>query len=338
MYAIAAIAIWNKKNKVAGLTILFTLFIFSFLRGESVGTDTTNAMQISTILTRSEVDFDITNFSTYEISTNLVYRIIKSGRSPRLIIEFYSIVTFLFLYLACRRFKINLSILMFGILISGFYIYSYNIARQYTAISVCLYALSFIFDKSWKKSLLFFPWMIFAISIHTSSLFFLPLYLVRYLNPNKITISAIIIGSLIFGTLGDDYIRLFFMEILANDELLSYSNAYSDMITDYSSHSFMGMLFKYLTIALYIYAIIILYKSSSKYTMLLTIAVGILCFTYTLPEVLYRTVHGFDVIAAMLLCYYFTISKEKYTFWAYAILFTYKFFVHGINDPYVFAI
>lgn len=191
------------KNKRVGFVLLVMLFFLSAFRGENVGNDTINYMDANSIQYRGTVLADFSNFefgdlgNKVEILNNLVCKIIYvSGVNTRWIIYFYTFVTLLFLMLSFKRFRVSLSYgLVFYVLLS-FFFYSLTAARQLTAVSILLYAYSYLQCQD-KKRFRFFFWVVVASSIHSFSIFFILIYFVRLLpKPNEIFGFLIFIASM----------------------------------------------------------------------------------------------------------------------------------------------
>lgn len=334
LYIIAFLSLCNKKSKSAGWIVLLFMLFFSVFRGDLVGTDTLNAIQGSTVLSRANVEFDITSSKTYELTTNFVYKLISYGAPTRLIITFYSFITFIFLKKASDRLRINLAILMFVILIDGTFIYSLNIARQCASVAVVMYALSFIYDE--KKSILFFPIILFAVTIHTSSIVFIFLYIFRYLVLDWKISFGLIVGAFGISIMQWIDIRSIIEGILEQNEFVTYGVTYAEDIIEVTEKSFMGKLFLILTNLIKLYSIFMLRKIAPQYILLYSFVLILSFFTVDLSSVIRRLFIGFNMISTMFLCYYFTYSKEKLTLIAYVVLMSYEFFTGGIQDLYYF--
>lgn len=210
---IGVVVLFGLKSKKIGLLLLVLLFFLSAFRGEKVGNDTLNYMDANSIQYRGTVLADFSNFefdnlgNKVEILNNLVCKIIyESGVDTRWIIYFYSFVTFLFLTLSFKRFKVNLSYgLVFYVLLS-FFFYSLTAARQLTAVSILLYAYSYLQCND-KRKYLFFLWVVVASSIHSFSIFFIVLYFVRLLSkPSELFSFVIFIASLLAVVVEIDFI------------------------------------------------------------------------------------------------------------------------------------
>ncbi len=201
------------KNKRVGFVLLVMLFFLSAFRGENVGNDTLNYMDANSIQYRGTVLADFSNFefndlgNKVEILNNLVCKIIYvSGVNTRWIIYFYTFATLLFLMLSFIRFRVSLSYgLVFYVLLS-FFFYSLTAARQLTAVSILLYAYSYLQCQD-KKRFRFFFWVVVASSIHSFSIFFILIYFVRLLpKPNVIFGFLIFIASMLAVAIEIDFV------------------------------------------------------------------------------------------------------------------------------------
>ncbi len=179
------VILFKLKDKRIGVFLLFLFFILSAFRGEGVGNDTDSYMDPHTIQYRGTVLADFSNLkfddvgSKVEILSNLLNKIVyDSGIQPRWIIIFFSTIMMAFLWLALRRFKVNISYaLAFYVLLSFFFL-SFNIARQFCAISIVLYAFSYLQEES-KKKFLFFFWVIIASLVHSIAIICIPIFFIR---------------------------------------------------------------------------------------------------------------------------------------------------------------
>ena len=154
-------------------------------------------------------NFELDNLgSKVEILNNLVCKIIyESGVNTRWIIYFYSFLTFFFLMLSFKRFKVNQSYGLVFYVILSFFFYSLTAARQLTAVSILLYAYSFLQYED-KRCLLFFPWVIVATLIHSFSIFFIFIYFIRFLpKPSEAYGLVFFLASLLAGFVEIDFIN-----------------------------------------------------------------------------------------------------------------------------------
>ena len=201
------------KGKRMSLFLLILLFFLSAFRGERVGNDTLNYMDANSIQYRGTVLTDFSNIeygelgNQVEILNNLVCKVIyEGGLNTRWIIYFYSFVTFLFLVLSFKRYRVSLSYgLVFYVLLS-FFFYSLTAARQLTAVSILLYAYSFLQCQD-KRRFRFFLWVIVASLIHSFSIFFVVFYLVRLLpKPSEAYGLVIFVASLLAVAVEIDFV------------------------------------------------------------------------------------------------------------------------------------
>lgn len=212
-FLIGVIVLLDLKGKKMDFILIFILFFLSAFRGEKVGNDTLNYMDAYSIQYKGTVLTDISNIeygdlgSQVEILNNLVCKIIyEGGLNTRWILFFYSFVTFFFLALSFKRFKVSQTYgLVFYVLLS-FFFYSLTAARQLTAVSILLFAYSFLQFQD-KKRFRFFLWVIVASLIHSFSLFFILIYLVRLLpKPSEVYGYFIFMASLLVVAVEIDFI------------------------------------------------------------------------------------------------------------------------------------
>ncbi len=177
---------YNKK-KWTGLILMLILLFFSMFRGSQVGTDT--AGYIDRVDKISELFLYDANFNFEGGRTELLYYhlcsfIYLNGYSSRWIIYIFSIITFIFLYLGCIRHKINTSLFLLFYVLTTSYIISFNVARQFAAISICFFASSFLIESNWKKYL-FLVFILVASLIHSSSIVLVVLFFSNMLKLDR---------------------------------------------------------------------------------------------------------------------------------------------------------
>lgn len=249
LFILLLATMWYKKPKVGILIILLFTF-FSMFRGDDVGNDTMNNMNETSLQYRASLDLsDIDGESigrTAELFYLLLVRfVVNNGFPPRAIIFLFSIITFLFLYLAFRKYNVNVGLACLFYFLSNHYLFSFSGARQMAAISILLFASSYLFEEG-KKHYLFFLWVLIASLMHLSSISFIIVYPLRFVKFNKS-------GMLIFLTL----VFLFFSfvpfdmsGILSHLGMFDFSDRYADE-ADYSGTglSVFGFLFKGLLFA-----------------------------------------------------------------------------------------
>lgn len=229
------------RNKTIGTLGMGLLCFFSMFRGERVGTDTATYMDIHRMVLLYEYDYGGGILSkNWEFISSTLYNVIyNNSLSPRLAIVFFSLLTFIFLFLSLKRTKLSYGIgcIIFLIL---FYLSSFNIARQICACSIVLYACTFLFEKSNKKYL-FFVYVFLASFIHAVSLIFVAVYLVRFIRevPYKRTTLTVVAGIIFLFNLVSPINLSELLTTLLGD--VSYAEIYSDRAIT-TSRSFMGIM------------------------------------------------------------------------------------------------
>jgi len=201
------IALLGYKKPRTGLILMLILLFFSMFRGDHVGNDTNNYMDLGRIQYRGgHLDISIVGFIA-NIGTNIEFVDILINRlvytlslPPRLIIYIYSFITFLFMNVGMKRYYTNRSICLILYVLLCLYFFSLSAARQMAAVSVLFYAMSFLITRSKRDSIRFLIWNIVAACIHASSLFFLPLFFLKYLRfpSRRLSIIVMITFMLIF--------------------------------------------------------------------------------------------------------------------------------------------
>ena len=191
---VGTVLLLRLQNKRIGLFLLLLLLFLSAFRGDKVGNDTMNNMDYQYMLSRAAYVDDLKHLEIsdlggqVEIVSGLMYKfILNHNLNPRWIIYFYSVLMFVFLALAFKRFKVNTAYALVVFVILGFFYYSLTAARQLAAVSVLLYAFSFLYYEK-RRIGLFVVWVLFATTIHSFSLIgfvALPILFIPYLN-NKV--------------------------------------------------------------------------------------------------------------------------------------------------------
>lgn len=334
MYIVALYAIINYKNVKVGYIVWGILFFFSAFRGDTVGRDTQTYLDELYIASRSSLEIGTSATSTMEIFSNAVFRIVALTDSPRIIIFFFSIVTFVFLFLLHKRAKINLSFLMMVFLLGGGYLYTFNISRQWAAIAVAVYAVSFIFEPKWKKSLLFFPVIFLATGIHFLSISYIVIYLIRFVRVNFITAILIMVASLIIGIYSVDIVG-----ISTNSVFDNYFSTYEQNLSIREERSMMGRIATLYSMILYIYVIYKMEKLNLKYLLpLFVFCFAVTRLTEEMDSVVHRAFMVYSFVAGIILAKYFSCEKSKENLQvvlsAYLLISTYNFFMSVAGKDY----
>lgn len=239
---IGFIVVCRWKGKM-GIFLLFLLFVLAAFRGEKVGHDTIKYMNISYIASWAE-EASISSFSfddlgtKVEILSGLMYKTIATFKlNTRFVLVFYAFVMMLFLYLACRKFKVNVAYTIAFFVFFGFFFYSLSASRQFCAISVILYAMSFLQDNE-KKRNLFWVWLIVAVFIHSFSIICFFLYYVNKLPRYNKKIGLIMFVLSLFVVIK----KIDFLEkvsLLLNVNHISY---YMNLYGDYQEFSMVRLM------------------------------------------------------------------------------------------------
>ncbi len=190
---VLGIALLHYRKPKTGLLLLFILLFFSMFRGDHVGNDTLN------YLDENQISYSAANLNDGIGADNLIdnfgkkiefgaillnYIVYNFDLPPRLIIFTYSIIAIVFLFLALKRLRINTSLgLLFFVLLSHYFL-SFNFARQYCAIGLFIFGVTYLFRDD-KSKCLFFIYTLLAAFFHISALFFSWMYLLRYVKVSR---------------------------------------------------------------------------------------------------------------------------------------------------------
>ena len=336
MYVVVLIAFLNKEKRILGEIAFFILLFCSLFRGDLVGIDTQGAMSWHQVVNRGSLDFDLMDSRTYEVTTNFIYKLIYFYNFPeRIIIIFYSLVTFMFLRSSSARMNIDIATLAIIFLLGGAYIYSFNIARQYAGIAVSIYAITYIFEKKSSRSLLFFLFMLFATTIHTSSLIYFPLYLFRFLDFKKSVVYIITLIIIFFSLVGVLNIRSLMSKVLSINLMSSYSEYYSQNLNLTQTFSFGGYIIMYTQLLLQLLMLNKVYDKF-KYSLLFAFVILVSYMTNDISGDISRSFFGFKFLVMLFVGYYLSKFNNLYLKSLFIVAYSYSFY-KGIMDPYYFC-
>ena len=236
--------------------------------------------------------------------------------------QFYFIVTSLIIYslifLTIRNFSINKTIsvitfLAFPIL----YFHSLNIIRQFIAISIIFYSFKDIYDR---RLLAFLLKVCIASFFHFTALVAIPIY---FLYKSRISILNIIVFSFIFWYLSD---------VIINDILLTSSYGYLISLSPVSGLS----LSIFLSILLFLCIVLKINLISKGLFNIFFIGVVLYIVTYSLGEQVTRISYYYLVFIILLLPYFLTRFKNKYSNFVIQtimlLLFIFNFYLFEKNE------
>ena len=172
------------QYKISFLLNFLILGIFSALR-DDIGLDYIAYIRhIGNIQmgadTYMESGFELLCECLYQISTN-----------PRTVMVVMSFATVFFYLLAIYKMSNNIVMSLFIFLTWGYYFLTFMSVRNYFALALIFYALSFLKER---KNLLFFSLVLLAAQFHKSAYVCLPIYLIASKKINK---NVLILGSIL---------------------------------------------------------------------------------------------------------------------------------------------
>lgn len=231
--AIGFVLICRWKGKGMGFFLFLLLFFLAAFRGENVGHDTIKYLNIAHIGNwAAEADLSTFTFDNLgakvELISGLMFKsIVELNLDTRFSLIFYAFIMMFFLYLSCRRFKVSTAYAIAFFVILGFFFYSLSAIRQFCAITVILYATSFLQEKDTKKYL-FFVWMAVSVFIHSFSIICFPLYFIIFLPKYNKKIGWIIwMLSLSVVVVKIDFLTTLSI-LLEVDRISDYMDTYGD--------------------------------------------------------------------------------------------------------------
>ena len=304
------LAAFQLKGKGLEWIAIGVLFFISFFRGETIGDDTINYMTY-------DIRMAPTGIKQFEYLFHFVHSLIPVlGRYT--VIEFFTITTFVFIILSCKRYGVRPVMAFFFFVIFKYFNISLNVSRQFAAASVLLYAYSFL-DEKGKKKLWFFLLILLAGGIHAPAYFFSLAFLLG-LIPNKTNLSngkQLIILILLYLLL-DVYLAPLFSNWAQSFDMVgleSYSN-YFEQAENLEKGSFNGMVLRYGTIGLniFIYYKLLCLKSKIKHPIVLplfAIAILVSAFLTQFYGNLGRLQYYLTMINIIAYSYYFTYTQTN---------------------------
>ena len=277
---ITIIALAGYKKPKTGFLIMIILLFFSMFRGENVGNDTKNYMGEDRIQYRGgslEVEFT-TDFFLENLGTSTELIDIVLNRCvynlklpPRLIIWVYALISIIVLYNALRRLRVNTSIGLLIFVLSGLYYFSLSAARQMAAVSIVLYAFTFVVLSNNHSSLQkenrqiykndfarFLFLMLIAAMIHTSAIFYIVLYPIKFIRINKNIITILLCVVCLLCVLLTIDPMSYVYSFINIEYIIRYMGNYDEI-----GRSFMGRIVDFLTYSFLIYTF---YKGTKKIT------------------------------------------------------------------------
>ena len=323
-------AFWGRKNPHVGKIVVLLMLFFSMFRGEYVGVDTAHYMD-ETSIRYWGADYELSDGLNFELVYIYLMRLLYSyGLSPRYVIAFYSVITILFLYLALKRFKVNVAAGALFFYLLTFYLQSFNAARQMAAVSLLLYATSFLLEEGaqkWK----FWLWFTLATFTHTSAFLAIVMWFADRVQFNKKNIGIFVVVFCAIALVVPLYnIVTNILELFGSE--FRYAKYGADIDYEIQDLTILGIMFK-LIVALLLY-VVFLDKRHDKKTdwldnlLLLSMIVTSL-FNYS-DQVTKRVVYNFTIIQCPYLAMYFfdksnkNTSKKRVIFWMFVIMLMYE--------------
>jgi transmembrane protein EpsG len=172
LFSCSALLFYYGNKRRNRITIGMSLLIPVILGGlrYNVGTDYSVYISMYNNLARQP----FLDFSTnIEFGFLLLAKIAYFMQSPLFLFLSSCFLTVLFFYLALRRLKVARPALIYFLFLLIIFPMTLNVMRQGIALSVCLYAFTFMIERRFWKYLF---WMVIASMFHMTSLILLPVY------------------------------------------------------------------------------------------------------------------------------------------------------------------
>lgn len=205
----------NYRDSIFLCFAFIQLFLISGMRYE-IGIDFINyrgTFRLVQNLSNLSELLDFSKVTNLEIGYLLLNKIVGFFTvNPQWIFIISSLIILVFIFISIKNYSSNvwLSVYLFSV---GQYLYSFNVVRQFIAVSLIFYSYKFIKERKFIKYLLFIA---IASTFHISALILLPLYFILNINFNKKKmLIAAFIGAIIV---------IFFDQIISIIQLFLYSN------------------------------------------------------------------------------------------------------------------
>lgn len=326
------VLLFSKKRPSRSMGIFITIFLFflSAFRGEKVGHDTANYTNLSYINQRAESSLtSLKDFSDFDTSIELISNFINKivvllGLNGQWVVIFYAFIMMVFMYQSCKRLKLNATYPLALFIVLGLFFFSLSACRQICAVSVIMYAMTFL-KKDERRNKLFILWMLVATMIHSMSFICLPLYLIRIL-PSNLSYRKlgwiILVMSLLLTIVKIDFLNQ--MSVLAHSEHLS------DYMSNYGENNSFSMIS---IVACWIetscFSFYFFYKKKNDIDKSITTYDYIFLFSIILSAALLqydglvaRVKYNFTIIQCFYLAYVFSNKRNKsFTFNCVTLIF-----------------
>jgi transmembrane protein EpsG len=173
--------------------ILILVFFFYGWRHIDGGSDYRNYVETYNLIV---TDSSLLNqyYRIYEIGFKYLVYISSSLNIPsQVFFGFIGAFTWYLLFRGSYKYKYLLSIVIFAVLVNGFFYFSQSAIRQSIAIGFFFISIQYIVEKNFFK---YFRMLLIASLFHTSAILLLPLYFLRSFGFNRTIASIIIILSM----------------------------------------------------------------------------------------------------------------------------------------------
>lgn len=177
----------NMAKRLSFLFILVSLGTFSAVR-DGIGIDYSSYL--------IHIERIYLGFPSYmELGFQYLSKIImKYIKEPKSVIAVSSFLTCYFFISAIYKQSKNIKMSIYLFLTWGYYFFTFNTVRNYLALSIALFAISYVFEKKYIK---FTFWIIIAFLFHKSALICLPIYIIANREFSKKTYLFMIFVSLL---------------------------------------------------------------------------------------------------------------------------------------------
>lgn len=174
-------------KRLSFIFVFTTLGLFSAVR-DGIGID-----YISYIMHIERINVGLPNYMEpgFQYLTKFIMFLTHDSR---MVIGAASIITSYFFVSTIYKQSYNIKLSIFLFLTWGYYFFTFNTIRNYLALAIVIYSITYIFDKKYYKFVL---WVLIASLFHKSALICIPFYIIASKKISKQTYLLIAIFSVL---------------------------------------------------------------------------------------------------------------------------------------------
>lgn len=193
------------NNKTCLIVMFVILLLFAGLRDSDVGSDALVYKNFFQIVSNYNL-LDLIRLNSFEIGFKILTKFCSLFCNYNLYIFIITFISLFGFYFFIKKYSNNYLMSIFLFIVANIYIYLFCTIRQTVAISILLVSIKYVFTNEKIKFILL---VLLAASFHKTALIFMPVYLLKWIDINKIGIKKIIILYLIIFIFKRQIVSLF---------------------------------------------------------------------------------------------------------------------------------